>query len=326
MLYILDSCFTNDCMVSIDSGDTVTWTNDADSDRDVIVVVKKYSTTSSSIPVTVDFTLFSPIEGADECSEANSLAVSEINIMEDNLSNYSDTINLTDSSCAQPSSGGGVDVFSHVTLPAGYVLEGDEYNTFTYVIWNIIDDCAATACVFSHSGYNENFVYYNESGSDMDLIVIMESKSDDTGDFVAEFRTYEPEITQDGDSCSNAIEVTTLPYTLSGNLDEYNNLYDWTYHNTGDVECNVAHGKDIIFEVTVADGQSIIAHEDNGDFDAVVRIINECSGSSGCIDSNDGDDSVTYTNNSGAEQTIFITLESYYLSETDPFEFTIEEN
>lgn len=146
----------------------------------------------------------------------------------------------------------------------------------------------------------------------------------DTG-YSATFTLTTPPTLLDGtigDSCATAIPVN-MSGTYTGDLANF------TATETGRpcIGSTAANGTDVFFEVTVPDGQTLIASVDNG-VDFVSYLVAECAdiATNTCIDSQDtgNPETVSVANSTGAPVTYRFSFYTYFTTGTGTFDVNID--
>ena len=202
----------------------------------------------------------------------------------------------------------GRDVFFNVTIPANATLVVTESGSRDSVV-HIIEDCNTVDCIASDDdGLTDSLTYTNNTGSDQNVIVVVEAYSSRTisGTIQVDFVLLQP-ITL-GNECSN-------PYVVSGS--SLNVITDWgDYTDTiqfTDASCSSADGVDMFMSVEVPSMNLLKVKLSSNDSN-VIHIIDTCDPTTTCLKSSDsggsGDNQLIWYNFAQDPAQVIVAIEA----------------
>jgi hypothetical protein len=130
-----------------------------------------------------------------------------------------------------------------------------------------------------------------------------------------------------GDTCADAIPVTSLPFTHASNTTDANNDYQFSSGACPGLSSSAGSGKDIVYALTAA-STGPIRVQVTGTWDRVLYVVTDCANvNTSCLIGNDAPSSGTemVTFNATAGTTYYIIVDGYGSSSAGAYEITIQE-
>jgi hypothetical protein len=227
-------------------------------------------------------------------------------------------------SVAGSGSGLGNDVVYAVTVQSGKRLSASVTGTGFDAVLVTSTDCANIngSCLIRRdatgSGGAESLSYDNTTGAAQTIFVIVDAFSATTsgGAYSLTIGVEDIPPPGQGNTCDQAIVV--VPGTYVGNSSAANGYSN----NYGPYTCSVAGsggglGNDVVYAITLQAGESVTAAYTSTAFDGVLVAATDCANiNTSCTTrrdaaGNNGTETLTYANTTGAEQTIFIIADAF---------------
>jgi len=201
----------------------------------------------------------------------------------------------------------GDDVWFRVDLPAGHRVRLEEKSTSLDAVVSITDSCPASDCLAS-SDTPETISYYNVTGATRTVYPVVSAY------YAFELAPADIEITVDdfsamkGVSCSSPIEMDAGTLSFNADLTEYPD----SFSDPG--TCIYNSGNDAWIGVYLQPGDFMEVVESSTDFDAVLHLVDECDAGD-CLESSDTPDEISYVNDTGSEQRVYVIVSAYSSTE-----------
>jgi hypothetical protein len=290
VIHRLDSCTSTVCSWSGDEPERFEYFNDTGSAVTLLFAVERYYSGSTG-SLQLEITNSAPAEGFS-CD-----APVDVTSLTSWSGSYTDYADLWDggSGCMYAS---GAEVWFTAVVQPGHCFFLEQTST-TDVVIHRVDSCSSTDCSYS-SDTPEEIGLYNDTGGTVTLLLVVERYySGSTGSIQVEVSNGPP---PEGYTCEDAVDATSLS-SWSGNFSDYADLWD------GGSGCLYASGPEIWFTAVVAAGDTFTL-ENTSWTDVVLHRVGGC-GESTCSWSSDYTEHFSYTNTSGAPETVFLIVEKY---------------
>ncbi|MFH1436908.1 MAG: hypothetical protein ABIJ56_14465 [Pseudomonadota bacterium] len=302
VFHIVDSCATTLCSWSSDEPERFQYYNETGGEVTFILVVERYSAGSTGT-IQLSITDELPDPGYD-CESA--IDITSLPGWTGPFSDYGDMWDGT-TGC-RPA--GGPEAWFTFTVADGHRFKAEHVST-TDVVFHVVNTCTTTLCSWS-SDEPEIFEYYNDSGSDVAFILVVEKYSSGTTGTIQ--LVISDEVPDPGFDCTGPVDITSLS-SWSGSFTDYADLWD------GGSGCRTAYGAEAWFTATVQAGHRFIVIEESTT-DTVLHRVASC-GTTACLWSSDSPERYDWFNDTGSAVDVLLVVERYSSGSTGPLELSI---
>jgi hypothetical protein len=294
ILHVVETCGPEEPCLDWGS-EYVQWYNTTGATATILVGVEAQYASITAGPVALEF-YRDAIPNGDACSDA-------IDVDEASLP-HTDTVELWQYGKAWPTSlcepAEGSDVWFEVDVPPDEVVFFEELSSTDTVVY-LATECPASDCVAS-ADEPEAVNWYNTTSSTVTVFAVAKAKSvwDNAATLNVEIDVHEA---SEGDFCSSAIDLTaeTLPYTWTGNLNDYTDGFTALEVNG----CNEVVGSEVWFEIDVP-GDYWLTVENDTSTPVAIHVLDGCT-TNDCVAS--AGTSVFWQNESSSTTNVMVAVD-----------------